>query len=257
VQPHKVFIITNVFLIGSGFGSIYGQAGNSAPEFEIASVKPSQSGAPGIRIDAQRLTMNNLTLFGLISQAYGIQAFQIVGGPKWINTERFDVAAVSAQPATKEQLLTMLQALLAERFQLHFERRIDSLPGYFLVQAKGEGKLTPAKPDRPAALKTYFGTKDGHTVTQSLTFENEPISELALMLTRRLQRTVVDRTGRQGEFDFVLEYETEDPAAQDKDGFSVRSLFTAIQDQLGLKLETSKVPIEVFVIESAATPSQN
>jgi len=231
-----------------------GQGIAGADRFEVASVKPNFSGAMGVRIEPSRLTLRNLTLFGLICRAYDLQAYQLSGGPKWMNTDRFDIEATSAAPTTEKHILEMLQALLVERFDLAFRREQIEIQGYALVVSKRGPKLKPSLAETPPANSMKFEPKDGHHVTSRHSFQHENASDLAVILTRLMQHPVVDRTNLRGQFDFVLEYESLDPAPEDP---GERSIFSIIEDQLGLRLEKQNVQAERLVVERANQPTQN
>jgi len=261
----------------------------ATPTFEAASVKANTSGdgrTGGVLVGG-RFSMTNETLWRLVGEAYAtseaLARFQIVGGPDWINTDRFDVEAVAQSPLAREQARLMLRALLSERFKLaaHTERR--DLPVYALVAARTDGKLgpqlrrsttdcaapadrpQPQAPNQPAPCVMGFGF--GRLAANGLT-----ISQLATVgLSRAVGRIVVDRTNLTGPFDWTLVWTPDNlpprapgtPADQPLlvNGIAIDPngppLFTALQEQLGLKLEPTRGPVEVLVIDRVEHPTEN
>lgn len=228
-------------------------------KFDVASIKPSGSGVkrvaevrplPGGRISATYMAVNNL-----IQVAFRVRPYQISGGPAWLESDPYDIEAKPDNPAAAGAWQGMLQALLVERFKLKFHRETKELPIYSLVLARKDGalgaNLTKAKegscadPNQPAAGKPACGFRTGR---DHLTGFGEPIGALADALSRILGRSVVDHTGLTAKFDFSVKY------ADDASG---ASLFTALQEQLGLKLEAQKGPVEMFIIDGAQRPAEN
>jgi uncharacterized protein (TIGR03435 family) len=228
--------------------------------FEVVSLKPSDPAMRGLSYYTRpggRLIAKNVSLRRLIDLAYRMKAFQVSGGPTWIDSARFDIEGKAQDPhATEAQLRQMLQPMLAERFHLVFHRESKELPLYALVVAKGGPKLLPPHdPSRPGGVDFRMG---GTQIIGT----NAPILGLADALSERLQRTVVDKTGVDGRYDFKLAFTPddrltgfgEDNVNPDPEG---ASLFAALSEQLGLKLEGSKGPVEIFVIDRAERPSEN
>jgi len=247
--------------------------------FEVASIKPSAPDAQGSGIQFMPgggLRMTNITLKQMITFAYGVQDFQVLGGPGWINSERYDVLAkpetssdagdapMNAGKMTDEQFRTAqermrarLQPLLAERFQLASHRETKEQPVYALVVGKGGSKLRVTKGGR------RIGMTRG-----KITSEGEPLPFLAQLLSNLLGRPVLDQTGLKGDFDFELNW-TPEPGqlggpmkplaaeASPPPEENGPSLFTAIQEQLGLRLESTKGPVETIVIDRAERASEN
>jgi len=241
------------------------------PQFEVASVKRNNSGGQGMRFDNRggRYSAANASLKFLIQQAYKVQPFQIIGAPAWIDSERYDIEA-KAEGAEWNQMAPMLQSLIEERFKgaMHGETR--DLPVYFLTVAKTGSKLkagpcltrepnTPAPPNQPqSAFCGYVGIGSGSVILTGQRIEN-----LADFLSGILNRKVLDRTGLPGAFDVDLKWtpdistpsvkqEAAAPSASDGP-----SIFTAIEEQLGLKLESGKAPIDVLVIDHIDHASDN
>jgi uncharacterized protein (TIGR03435 family) len=241
-------------------------------QFEAASIKPSAPMEMGrVSVGVQmlpggRISMSGVTVRNLIQQGYGVRDFQIVGGPSWLGSERYDITAKPEGAATRDQVKLMIQALLADRFKLQFHRETKELPTYALVVAKGgpkfhESEVVPEGSDKPRG--TRMSRERGRFSLQSA-----PVAALANQLGEALGRSVIDKTGLTGNYDFNLEWTpdegserrmmrapgSESPAAADAAG---PSIFTALQDQLGLKLESTKGPVEILVIERLEKPSEN
>jgi uncharacterized protein (TIGR03435 family) len=216
-------------------------------QFEVASVKPQAPGDTRVSIQPAPggFAANGVPLKLLIQVAYGLKDFQVSGGPDWINTERYDILAKAGAGVnpTQEQLIPMLQALLADRFGLKVHLKMKDLPAFALVAGKGGSKLKPHAGDAGPTISVGRGV---------LTCQRIDMAGLADALGMQSDRTVMDETGISGEFDFTLKWSPE--ADQDTSG---SSLVTAIQEQLGLKLESTKSPVEVLVIDSAQKASAN
>jgi uncharacterized protein (TIGR03435 family) len=228
------------------------------PTFDVASLKPS----PPISGDLYRanlgtvshgeLTMTNVTLSDCVRFAYGITNDIQIAGPNWIKNKgvRFDILAKASPGTTVEQFPILLQALLAERFQLalHHEARETS---YLALEIGKKGtKLTPAQQDPdPSANRNGLGQiRSSHMST--------PL--LATLLSRFLRETVIDLTGLKGYYAVNLEWRPEDLSKAASDSEYGVSIFTAIQSQLGLRLESRKGPLDVIVVDQALkTPIEN
>ncbi len=224
----------------------------ASPAFEAAAIKPSNQ-PPGHSSSHSRTGMfvaSNESLRQLIREAYSLNDNQIDGGPKWMDADRFDINARAAGPAEGDEIMTMLQTLLADRFKLGFHKETRSLPGYALVVAKSGMKIRPAD-----AGESHVGRHSNSEHT-SMEVEHAKIADVADALSRSLRAPVIDETGVTGVFSFKLEWTPENLSARDapRDASDNPSLFTAIQEKLGLKLEARKVPTEIFVIDSAEKP---
>lgn len=274
-----------VFLILSG-AFAHGTQSDAKPQFEVASVKPSAPGSPARRLGLTfapggRLTIVNYTLKELIELAWEIQPFRISGGPAWIDSIRYGVSAKADHDIEWKEATLMLQSLLMDRFQLTIHHEAKDVPIYALVLAKKDGKLgpglieskeggctradssavqpEPGKPPRPQCdlLAVGFSRLKGTSV---------PLGEVALAFGNIVGRMVVDKTGLTGNFDIDLAWTPDDsqymqlppgvPKPPPSDAAPV-SIFTAIQEQLGLKLESQKGPVDVLVIDRAEKPSEN
>jgi len=260
--------------------SVHGQTNSpgATSAFEVASVKPSASGAVRALLQAVpgRLLMENFAPRTLIVLAYGVADYQVAGGPSWIGSDRYDVQAkAESGDATVQQMEgPMLQALLVERFKLEFHRETQQLPVYELTRVSGKAKLQPTKegsctvyslnaPSPSAAAArgaTFCGyphlTQSG--ISRALDGKGVSMSTLAGDLARTVRRSVIDKTGLTGTYDLHLEWTdaplNDIPNPDIPDGLSI---FTAVTEQLGLKLESAKGPVEVIVIDRMERPSQN
>jgi uncharacterized protein (TIGR03435 family) len=237
---------------------------NSAPEFEAASIKPVKEPNPGRMNDheeGRRFTTHYTSLSDLILMAYHVDRQQIVGGPTWMRTDEYDVDAVAGEDIKSgEQFEAMLQKLLADRFQLTLHREQREMSVYTLTVAKGGSKLKPADPSGPGNGATCEHLGVCH-------FRGEPLAHFARWMGFVvLAKPVNDKTGLEGKFDFDLTWTPDEsqfagmgirvPQAADNPS-APPELFTAIQEQLGLKLEPQKIPAEVLVIDHVERPSEN
>ena len=265
----------------------------SHPTFEVASVKPSAGGKVFIGLKSPgTFSADNVSLRGLIMEAYGIRAFQISGGPAWTSTEKYDVTAKPRVNPTLEKGITrestteemaemdlMLRSLLAERFELKVHRQIKDLPVYFLGVAGSGLKVrasacTPSYPtastpprvpgDQPSNVcgTSRYGTNGSN---KTLDWTGTTMADFTRWALPTITgRTVIDRTGYSGTFDIHLEWtpaEIQDVAAESSDTEKGEpnglSIFTALPEQLGLVLKSGKGPVEALVIDHVEKPSGN
>jgi uncharacterized protein (TIGR03435 family) len=221
------------------------------PAFEVASVRPNHSGSGNSSTNASkgRITIENESLKQLIERAYNVRDFSF-SGPAWLDTERFDIAAKPPEGTPPSQILPMLQTLLVERFQLAVHRKQEKKSGYALILAKPDTKLEQAPAGQSSSTSSGRGTMKAAATTMAY---------FADMLSRELNQPVQDKTGLTGAYNLKLDW-SPDPATSDtaKDLPSGPSLFTALQEQLGLKLRPQKVEVEVLVVDSAQkVPAEN
>jgi uncharacterized protein (TIGR03435 family) len=236
------------------------QGGQGAsPQFEVATIKPSNPAnccARWWQGHGRRLASHNTSLRWLIRMAYGLNDRQIVGGPAWMDDLRFDVSGEieGTRIPTDREWRVAVQKLLADRFQLRFHHGSREMSAYALVTAKGGPKL-----DRDDQFKSLliFNGDVGQTMRgygRNVTLE-EFIGEVQRLV---LDRPVVDRTGITGTFDLNLVFTREDPNSPDMVELpdnAAPNLTNALQQQLGLKLEKVKAPVDVLVIDKAEKPS--
>jgi uncharacterized protein (TIGR03435 family) len=237
---------------------------DATPAFEVATIKPSQPNLPGkaFTMRGKEVLTLNTSVGDLIVFAYGLHPKQIVGGPSWIETEKFDITGQPDAPGRPNvsQFKIMVQKLLADRFQLAFHRDKKELSAYALTVAKSGSKLT--KSEAGGNLPSLGFPKLG-----LLPARNANMEEFAQLLQGSvLDRPVVDQTGIAGRFDFTLTW-TPDPTQFTGLGVTVPppsddptappDLFTAIVQQLGLRLEATKAQVGVVVIDKLEKPSEN
>lgn len=234
-------------------------AQTAAPQFEVASVKPSNSGPIGVWNEGshERVRMLNMTLKSIVAQAYGIKDHDVFG-PAWIDAERFEIIAKISPETAKlpererwTQIGAMAQALLADRFKLEAHRETRELPVYVLIPAKGGVKLEQAGEPSNDWVRARVGYG-------SLVAKQMPTAQLLSILGGIVHREVLDESGMLGVFDIKLDWAPDDVAANATVGASVKpSIFTALQEQAGLKLESRKAPMQVVIVDRAERPSGN
>jgi uncharacterized protein (TIGR03435 family) len=235
-------------------GAVYPQP-PVGQRFEVASVKPSNAdpnSTSGIRTGHGRLDANNVTLKRCIMGAYGVGPHQVSGGPAWLESDRFAISAKADRPVNDDAvLMLMLQDLLAERFKLALHRESRVISAFVLEVAKNGPKLEKAE-DGEAGTNTSTGntsiTIDAH---------NTSMDAFARILARTTELPVVNHTGLEGLFNFKLQWTPERARPVGGDTTEGVSLFTAIQEQLGLRLGSQKAPVEVLVIDHVEKPSAN
>jgi uncharacterized protein (TIGR03435 family) len=233
-------------------GPLYGQPA-AGPRFEVASIRPSkadpQSGS-GIWTGHGRIDAQNVTLKRCIMGAWGVGPHEISGGPDWLNSDRFEILAKSDRPTDEDpELMRMLQSLLADRFKLALHRETKVMHAFVLEVAKNGPKLEKAPPGE-SATNTSSGT-----TAKSIVVRCTGMDGFARVLAREMDLPVVNHTGLEGIFSFRLQWAPED--ARTSDAASGPSIFTAIREQLGLRLRAEKAPVEILVIDRAEKPSPN
>jgi len=246
--------------------------------YDVISIKPSKSTEDRMmmRVAPGGVTANNMPLSELVSSAYGIKSDLISGLPGWADNAHFDVeakatpedsAALDKLPqeqrnATRRQ---MMQALLADRFKLKARVETKELPVYYLVVAKGGFKIKEATPgfDYPNGFKGPDGKKAAGMMRfdgSSFTAQGVEISGLVNNLAFQVHRTVIDKTGLKGKYDFTLKFAPETAAPSGADNGTSDdspSIFAALEEQLGLKLINSKGPVDTLVVEHLEQPTEN
>ena len=233
------------------------------PAFEVATIKPSDPDACCARTfsrDGRHFATTNTNLRYLMQYAYNLQAKQITGGPAWIDVDRFNVVGVidGAGEPTDRQWKVALQNLLTGRFHLQLHHDTAEMPAYALTIAKGGSKLTPGE----GGPRQGMGFSGGVGQTMNGWGMNASIADFAGELQRIvLDRPIVDRTGLTGTFTIQIAFTREDPQSLGMGpplpDNAAPTLFTAIQQQLGLKLEPTKAPVDILVIDHAEKPTAN
>jgi uncharacterized protein (TIGR03435 family) len=269
-------LTTRATLVAAGFALVVVPLWSQKPSpqkasFEVASVKFNRIGGPANRIERQPggpFVATNITLRILMRGVYRVFDAQIVGGPNWITTDGFDIdAKVGGEQGrlTLEQLQPFVESLLEDRFQLKMHREMRKLRAYELVVAKGGLKM---KRSVPGTKPTRGGTgRAGGTLTATA----QPIDFMIPFFAAELGAPLFDKTGLNGLFDYSLEWEPEANQApafradgpiptgppRASDDPRRPSIFTAFQDQLGLRLQSARRPVEVLVIDRIKKPSEN
>ena len=287
LRMHALCVAAVLLAIGTIDSTVAGQR-VTAPAFEVASVKANKLGPRSIQRAAlqagDRVTFTNVTLLTLIQSAYA-PLWEISGGPSWIGSvgqpnldaERYDVAAKADTPSTRDELVLMLRTLLVDRFKLmvHQETKIE--PIWALVLARKNGKLGPNL--RPAAascaaLREAAQTKSAAPcggaslanapMTGKMSVHGFTVDQLGIVTLDVERRRVVDRTGLTGPFDWDLTWTPERfrQGPFDRDRFPTidpdgPSIFAALEEQLGLKLESQKGENSVLVIDHVEHPSED
>jgi uncharacterized protein (TIGR03435 family) len=270
------------------------QTASAGPRFEVASIKQNKSGTSGVRVQVLpggRYTASNVTLHQLIRDAYRLQNFQLSGGPSWINIDKFDITAIAEggnipdpfaaaqSDGAPDPLSLMMRDLLAERFKVTVHTETREGPIYAILMARSDGRLGPQlhkatvdcaaearargnapAPAFPPSGRPRCGISMGPGIISA---GGTTLGQFANLMSGVLRRTVVNKTALSGAFDFDLRWTPDQPVqkpgaldtpAVDPNG---PSIFTAVQEQLGLKLESQKGPVDFLVIDGAERPSEN
>jgi bla regulator protein blaR1 len=245
-----------------------------ASAFEVASIKPAQPptvGRPilwGIRSDPEQVTYSNQTLLGLIASAYEVDADRISGGPGWIRSDIYDIVAKLPPGTSKASIPMLLKALLVERFGLVVRQETKEASVYAMVPGKGGPKLKPSQdtsgPDgstAPTAISSVpikllaGGAKVGICCGRA-ELHHVTMARFAELLTAQTDRPVIDRTGISGAFEISLHWAADD-SPERSDSASEPSIYTAVQEQLGIKLEPLRGPLDYLLVQHVDKPSQN
>jgi uncharacterized protein (TIGR03435 family) len=254
------------------------QPASETPKFDAVSIRRSTSSRGFSSSGAQpagRYFATSVTPINLIRNAYGLESFQVVEPyPGWLSSERFDVNAVSEAGLRGGRLEPMLQAMLAERFRLVAHKETRTLPSYVLVRSRDDGRLGPQL--KPWTIDCDALRAAGQTPPVSTTLADllkvrpcarsggsglfaaggEPIEALVTSLKSTLNAPVLDDTGLEGKFEILLRWNDGNlPSLSDPELPS--TVFLALQEQLGLKLEPRRSPIEVLVIDAVERPTEN
>jgi uncharacterized protein (TIGR03435 family) len=251
----RLILLSSIFSLFSLAQDAQVQVRESAAAFDAASIKPSVGQGHGFIPSPGMVRIRSYSLKALIAVAYRVKDYQVVGGPSWVSEAHFDIIAKSEKRATTLEMLPMLKILLEQRFGLGCHREIRSVQGYGLVVGRGAAKLKVARVDEtPAGVNWSLGQIEAHKIT---------MERFAEMLGTYLHAPVVDRTGLDGAFNFQLRWSIEQSAERMSDDctgdsrFDSPSLFTALHEQLGLKLEARRVATDVIIIDRAAKPTAN
>ena len=241
-------------------------AADADPSFEVATIKPNPSGAPGLQglvIRGRSMVVRNGSLDDLVTFAYSLQVKQVVNAPGWMDSDRYDIDANPDQPGTPntEQLRIMVRKLLADRFALKFHHEKRNLAAYVLTAGKTGQKLTPTQLKSNLPGFFYSPGTGGLTLHLINGTMNDFTSFLQMLV---LDKPVVDQTGITGRFDNNVTFTPDDsqfnghpPKVPASDVSEAPNLFDAIQQQLGLKLTAQKTAVDVIAIDHVEKPSPN
>jgi len=239
------FLLLTLFALGAQAQ----QPPAGLPRFEVVSVKPSNApraswswGTP-----PGRVVMRNVTLQFLVTYAYHLNDYQLDGGPKWLDSARFDIDAKLPDGVPMSQAPAMLQAMLEDRFQVKAHRETRDVREYSLVVAQGGPRFVDLDKNDNAGATSYTGPNE-------ILGRAKTAPEIAAMLIGPVGAPVIDRTGLTGKYDFHLKYAPLSVSAEADQGLP--TIFGAVL-KLGLKLESTKGPVEVMVIDRAEMPSAN
>jgi uncharacterized protein (TIGR03435 family) len=243
---------------------VHAQLPTASLEFEVASIKlidPSESAGGRLELlPGGRFVATSLPLRTIILRAYDVKDYQLLGAPDWLVKDRFAIQAKAPEGSVSDaQMWLMVRRLLEDRFQLKMHRETKELPVYVLVVGKSGPKIQAAK---DSLVQGGLGVGRGSITARSTTLAN-----VAIALSRLLGRPVVDETQLSGNYEFKLHYDQSSVGLpfsgprQESDATAPDatepSIFTAVQEQLGLRLESTKGPVEVLVIDHVEKPSKN
>ena len=241
---------TIVCLFAASAGLIWAQ--DPRPAFEVASIKLDNSGSGHSGTDGSpgQIMFTNLTMERLIERAYGVKPSQ-VQGPDWIENTRFDIVAKYPEGTKSADHPVMLRTLLEDRFKLAVHRETAEKPGYALMAIKSGFKLKPVEKD---------GSDTNHQGgrIQTLSAKGTSMAKLADLLSRYLGEVVIDKTGISGAYNFDLRWTSDDEKPNEPGIEPAPTLFIALQETLGLRLQGQKVPVEMIVVDHLErTPTEN
>ena len=233
-------------------GAAFAQPQDSRPAYVVASVKPnaSFSDSSSSHGSTGQVVFTNLSLKRYIERAFNVKPFQVIG-PDWMESVHFDITA-KYPPDTKEaDRPAMLRTLLEDRFKLAVHRESKEMQGYGLVVAKGGFKLKP--------VEAGGSNTEGHGGrVRILTAKKTSMAQLADLVARYLNEVVLDKTGIDGVYDFEFRWTNDDQTPAGADVETAPSLFTALQETLGLRLQRQKVPVEMIVVDHVErVPTEN
>lgn len=251
------------------------------PAFEVASVRHNRTGNQAdlfLHSGPTGIAATYVTVAMLINHAYGFRRDRILGGPEWLDSERFDINARSSSDASDPEIASMLRSLLSERFKLVVRMENREQPVYALVLARSDGRLGPnlrptgdcvggtvsavtpspggapnrLSPQLPCGLRRFYDVN-----LTTISGGARTMDDLARALDGVGGRAVMNRTGLTGTFDFDLRYAPASAVASGTSNIDLADVFTAVQEQLGLKLDSQRGQVEFLVIDSVEMPTPN
>lgn len=245
MRRFALFVLWPIALLAQ-FGAV--------PAFDVASIKPGRMPGPrDTSVNPNGISYSNVTVIDCVAAAWNVKPFQISGGPDWLRSDRYDVAAKTTGDTDRDHLMMMLQTLLADRFKLMTHRETRDRAVYLLKVVQNGPKFHAADDS---------GTESAF-VDGGIAFRKISMPALAGYLAglTAIDRPVLDETGLKGSFSITLRLFEEHTGMSGFDKkFAMRDaehVFTDLQEQLGLKLESSRAPVEILVINSVARPSEN
>jgi uncharacterized protein (TIGR03435 family) len=244
-----------------------GPSQGATAAFDVASIKENQFGGPGgvLPLRNGRWDAHNFPLLGLIAEAWDLPMNRVFGAPDWTRETHYDISAVAPEGATEQQVWPMVQSLLRERFKAraHIEKRDMSV--YYLVKARADGRLGPDM--KPSSINcdapNWQETARANPGVRGCEFSFRPgavsgggtnMAVITNMVNNAAGRPVFDKTGLTGGYDFDLKWTPGFALNPSGDGVSI---FTAVQEQLGLKLESATAPLDVLVVDHLERPTEN
>jgi uncharacterized protein (TIGR03435 family) len=249
-------IIIDLFVVTAI--AVRGQTTGVPPAFEVASVRAHQVGNSGregnqresLNVFPDRLTMRNISLRSCIGWAYHVMESQ-VSGPDWLNFERYDIAAEGAGPVAEGQLRGMMQTLLADRFKLAFHRQTKELPVYILIVGKNGPKFHESQTDGESSIEPQKSAL-------GVVIQRTPVAQLVGILSNVLGAPVIDQTGLTGRYDITINLMKYIPQQSDTQPDLISMIVTGLQEELGLKLESKKVSLDLLIIDHVEkVPAEN
>jgi uncharacterized protein (TIGR03435 family) len=261
---NRISLLTTLLVVG---GLAHAQTAADAkplPEYDVSTIKPNNTGSGNVSVntntDSFRAT--NVQLKPLLEMAYNVKQDQIFGLPHWAEASHYDIVAkvVDANPdvlknLTREERAAMVRHLLEVRLQMKTHTEIRTLPVLELIVGKDGNKMTPTPPEAANAKSSRQSVHTDDAVT-TMVATHDRMEDIAGFLADQVHKPVVDKTGLTGLYDFELKWQRDEAQAPAGD-VTLPTLYTALQEQLGLKLESGKAPVPVVVIDQIAEPTEN